>query len=346
MNYKISIIVPFRFSNKKNTSEEKNFALSSFDKCLSAIFNSKYKNYEVILVSDDSNQSSLEVAKRYPCKIIKLKKNFGAAYARNKGASSAKGQVLLFVDSDVEIQENALQIINEYYNTKNNHGILQGVYSHKPIYKNSITQFMQSYWCYFLFAQTKKNKYTETLCTCFFSIKKDIFLKNKGFDNNFRKADPEDLDLGFKLIKNGHKIPLRRKLICIHHTKFTLVSFIKRTLRIHRSEMKMYLRNKNILMKAKQSNYSTVIFSLILIFLKATLVTGSFFYEIPNFKEIFIILILLFLGANIRFLKFILTSKGLLIAFKSILYIYLHNFLFVICFFTGMVDFYIFKNKY
>ena len=77
MKYKISIIVPFYFSNKKNTSEEKNFALSSFDKCLTAIFNSKYKNYEVILVSDNSSQSSIEVAKRYPYKIIKLKKNFG-----------------------------------------------------------------------------------------------------------------------------------------------------------------------------------------------------------------------------------------------------------------------------
>ena len=108
MKYKISIIVPFYFSNKKNTSEEKNFALSSFDKCLTAIFNSKYKNYEVILVSDNSSQSSIEVAKRYPYKIIKLKKNFGAAYARNKGTSSAKGQVLLFIDSDVEIQENYL----------------------------------------------------------------------------------------------------------------------------------------------------------------------------------------------------------------------------------------------
>ena len=38
-------------------------------------FKSKYKNYEVIAVSDGSNDHSIEIANKYSCKIIKLKKN-------------------------------------------------------------------------------------------------------------------------------------------------------------------------------------------------------------------------------------------------------------------------------
>ena len=346
MNHKISIIVPFFYPDKEIIGVEEYFALSSFERCLSAISKLKYKNYEVILISDNSSKFSIKLTERYNFKVIKLKKNFGAAHSRNEGVKLAKGEVLLFVDSDVEIQEDALGIINKYNNKKNNHGILQGVYSHKPSYKRSVTQYLQSYHCFHLFSETKKNKFTETLCTCLFSIKKKIFSKNGGFDNNFKNADPEDCDLGFRLLRNGHKIPLEKKLSGIHHTNLTIWSFIKRTLRIHTSEMKMYLRNKNISMKTNQSNYSSVIASLILLFLKMCLLTTNLFYTVPYFQKIFIILLLLFVGIHIKFLKFIYNSKGFLITIKSVFYIFLQRFLIIICFFRGLVDFYIFRNKY
>ena len=112
MNYKISVIVPFFYSNFVESSEDKNFSLLSFDKCLSSIFKSDYKNFEVLAVSDNSSKESLKIASKYPCKIIKSKKNHGAAFSRNKGAYFANGKILVFLDSDVEIKTNALSIIN------------------------------------------------------------------------------------------------------------------------------------------------------------------------------------------------------------------------------------------
>ena len=338
--------MPFFYPNKKNLGAKEHFALSSFEKCLSAISRLKYRNYEVILISDNSSKFSIKLAEQFNFKIIKSKKNFGASYSRNHGAKLAKGEILLFVDSDVEIQENALNIINKYNNKKNNHGMLQGIYSHKPSYKKSVTQYLQSYHCYHLFSETKKNKFTETLCTCLFSIKKKIFFKNGGFDNNFKNAAPEDCDLGFKLLKNGHKIPLEKKLSGIHHINLSIWSFIKRTLRIHTSEMKMYLRNKNISMKATQSNYSSVIISLILLFFKMCLITTNLFYDIPYFYQIFIILVLLFIGIHIKFVKFIYNTKGFSVSVKILPYIFIQRSLIIICFFRGLIDFYFLKNKY
>ena len=75
MSLKISIIIPFFYSGVQDIDKNKYFSLLSFDKCLSAIFQQKYKNYEVIAVSDNSNQTSIDIVKKYPCKIIKLKKN-------------------------------------------------------------------------------------------------------------------------------------------------------------------------------------------------------------------------------------------------------------------------------
>ena len=346
MNYKISVILPFFYSDIKGIGSDKHFLLLAFDKCLSSIFKSKYKNYEVIAVSDNSSQESINIAEKYSCKIIKLKKNSGAAFSRNKGAAIASGKILVFLDSDVEIRKDAFSIINKYFNSKNNEGLLQGIYSHKPNYKRSVTQYLHSYHCYHLFSETKKNKYTQTLCTAFFSIRKDLFKKYKGFDAKFKKASQEDVEFGFRLIKDRHKIPIERKLNAIHHINFGIQSFTSRIIRLHTDEMKMYLRNKSVKLKAKQSNYLTVILGIILIFL----ITFSIFINLiyPNiyFNKIFITLNLIFILIHMNFLTFLLSSKGLLMSLKAIFYIYLHRFLFITCFFRGLIDFYILRNKY
>ena len=168
MNYKISVILPFFYSDIKRIGLDKNFLLLAFDKCLSSIFKSKYKNYEVIAVSDNSNQESIDIAEKYSCKIIKLKKNSGAAVSRNKGATIASGKILVFLDSDVEIRKDAFFIINKYFNSKNNEGLLQGIYSHKPNYKRSVTQYLHSYHCYHLFSETKKTNIPRLYALLFF----------------------------------------------------------------------------------------------------------------------------------------------------------------------------------
>ena len=63
MKLSLSIIIPSYNSIK------------TIDKCLSSIFNSRYNNYEVIVVSDNSNDNSDNIIKKYPCKLIKLNKN-------------------------------------------------------------------------------------------------------------------------------------------------------------------------------------------------------------------------------------------------------------------------------
>ena len=346
MNYKISVILPFFYSHDKKLDKDKKFSLLAFEKCLSAIFNSQYKNFEVIAISDGSSKESIKIAEKYPCKIIKLKKNYGAAFSRNKGASCSKSKILVFLDSDVEIKKNAFLIINKYFNSKNKGNVIQGVYSHRPNYKSSITQYLHSYHCYHLFSETKKNKFTQTLCSAFFAIKKDLFIKYKGFDLKFNKASAEDVDLGFKLIRNKQKITIERKLNAIHHIDFNILSFTKRIIRLHTDEMKMYLRNKSVNLKAKQSNYSIVIMGIVLIFSMMVLIFTNLLYPINYFDKILIVLNLIFLIINKNFISFMLDTKGLVISLKAIFYIYLHRLLFSVCFFRGLIDFYILRNKY
>jgi GT2 family glycosyltransferase len=54
---------------------------------------------EVIVVDDGSRDDSVEVASRYPVRLIR-QENLGVARARNRGAQEAQGELLVFLDAD------------------------------------------------------------------------------------------------------------------------------------------------------------------------------------------------------------------------------------------------------
>ena len=93
----ISIIIPVYNAQK------------TLVRCLNAIYKSKYNDYEVVIVDDDSTDSSRSIARGYKCRMIKLKKRYGAATARNVGVKNSKGEILVFVDSDMTFAVDFLQ---------------------------------------------------------------------------------------------------------------------------------------------------------------------------------------------------------------------------------------------
>ena len=58
---------------------------------------------EVIFVDDASPDGSAEIAARYPARLIRFSTNRGPAFCRNAGARAAKGDVLVFTDSDCRV---------------------------------------------------------------------------------------------------------------------------------------------------------------------------------------------------------------------------------------------------
>lgn len=331
MKYFLSIIIPSYNS------------IRTIDRCLSSVFKSKFKNYEVIVVSDNSNDGSNNIIKKYSCRLINLKKNVGAAAARNVGAKNAKGEILVFLDADVIISENALDIIKKNFKDKKVN-LIQGIYSHKPNYKKYTTQYIQSHTCYYLFGENKK--FTESLCTCFVSIRRKLFLKTKGFDENFYSSNSEDEDLGYRLIEKGYIIPIDRRLNAIHDIDINLFDFIKRSLKMHFGEMKLYLRKKKITKKIKQQNNLPIILGIGLIFWIFFLPIFNVFFSIPKFYEFFLILNFIFILISFNFLKFIFFNKGLKNTLISIPLTYLDRFLMMICAVFAIFDFYLLGNNY
>lgn len=100
----ISIIVPI-FNSEKYLEE-----------CIESILAQTYKDLDIILVDNNSTDSSYEICKKFQIidsriSIVK-EDNPGAAYARNAGLRVAKGDYVTFIDSDDYIRKDAYDILN------------------------------------------------------------------------------------------------------------------------------------------------------------------------------------------------------------------------------------------
>ena len=328
---KISIIIPVYNSSL------------TLNECLNSIFSSDYKNYEVIIVSDRSTDNSIAIAKEYKTKIIELSQNKGPALARNKGSESADGEILLFLDSDVIINKDSLNLIIDKFKIDDVNAI-QGIYSHMPNYKYLATQFYQSYLCYYVWPENKK--YASTLVTGCFAIRKKVFNKLNGFDVKIQKPSCEDEKFGYSLIENGYKIQILRNLQVIHKVNYGVLKFIKRRLMQESDRIKFYLREKTYKNKIKQSNYLRVILGIPIIALILLTIFSSFFYYSNYILITFISLNLIYIWLHIGFLKFVTKNKGIKKAFGSLFMFYLDTLLMLIALSFGSLTFFILRNKY
>lgn len=108
----VSIIVPVYNAGK--------FILDTIE----TVKKQTYQNWELILVDDKSSDDSMKIIKKNVksdkrIKIIELKNNSGAAYARNIGIDYSNGEYLCFLDADDLWDECKLQKQVEFIKMKN-----------------------------------------------------------------------------------------------------------------------------------------------------------------------------------------------------------------------------------
>lgn len=110
------------------------------EKCIKSILNQEYSKIELILINDGSTDNSENICKNYlydhRVKYI-YQKNRGVSNARNKGIQIAKGEYILFIDSDDYVEKDYLKVIDS--NIKDNDLLIFG---YKRVFRNKEIDFI------------------------------------------------------------------------------------------------------------------------------------------------------------------------------------------------------------
>ncbi len=200
-------------------------------------------NDEIIVVDDGSLTEFPENINKFfedkRLKLIKLEKNMGPAFARNKAIDSAKNEILLFTGDDIYPDKGFLEAHREAHKKLNDEccAVLGKTEWHKGL---KVTPFMEyitekggEQFAYFRLKDGQDAGYG-FFYTSNISILKS-FLGSDRFDEFFPYAAYEDIELGYRLSKRGLKVIYTSKALAFHDHFVTPRQFAVRQYRAGRS---------------------------------------------------------------------------------------------------------------
>lgn len=186
------------------------------------------KNFELIVVDDNSSDDSPELAQRYADVVLKMEKNLGPAQARNRGARISRGRILLFLDADVRIYPDTISKVLSAFRKNPEICAVFGSYDSIPPEKNFVSQYKNLYHHY---VHQRANSDAKTFWAGCGAVRKADFDEVGGFSAEFAKPSIEDVELGYKFIERSKTIKLLKDLQVTHLKRWTLFGLLKADIR-------------------------------------------------------------------------------------------------------------------
>jgi len=172
-----------------------------FSECLRSLFLGVEKPDEVIIVNDAMDQTALDIAEQYPVRVVK-NPHKGVSAARNYGARVAGSDIILFIDTDVIIDCQAIQLIRTIFQDAGIDGAV-GVQSKSLRFMDFFSRY-KNHWMRYTYRRLKENIHLfYTSCA---AIRREVFIQTGGFDENYRLPSVEDTAFGAVLGASGIRI--------------------------------------------------------------------------------------------------------------------------------------------
>ena len=184
---------------------------NNIDNCLKSIKNQDYKNIEIIVVDNNSEDKTKNIAKKYTRKIF----NIGPerSVQRNFGVEKAKGKYILYLDADMILTKGVIKEcvkIIEY-----NHDI-KGIYIPEKIVGEGFWIKVRAF---------ERNFYDGTPVDCVRFVTRNAFMRVEGFDENI--TGPEDWDFDKKIRKIG-KVAIAQEVLYHNEGNFDMARYLSK----------------------------------------------------------------------------------------------------------------------
>jgi O-antigen biosynthesis protein len=194
---------------------------------LKSVAYDKQRSYEIMVVDDCSSDDSLEIlAQEFPTvRAEKTPVNYGFHGANNFGASLSRSRLIMPMNNDIKLDEDALFHLAEHFEgdkeTFSVSGKFYGFDGTTFLYGNRGGYFCKGH---FYLYEKEPDDTSQTLFACggAFMVDREGYLKLGGFDTIYHPLYYEEIDLSYRALKRGWKVLYEPKSIAYHKVQSTI----------------------------------------------------------------------------------------------------------------------------
>lgn len=184
---------------------------------------------EALVVFDGQPPPAPEWLIDSPARLLHTGRRSGPAAARNLAARQARGDILLFVDADVELHADALERVRAHFTANPDLAAVFGSYDDKPAAAGVVSRFRNL--LHHHTHQCHPGPASSFWAGCG-AVRREVFLNLGGFDSDiYDRPCIEDIEFGLRLSDAGGLILLDPTIQGTHHKRWTLRSMVSTDIR-------------------------------------------------------------------------------------------------------------------
>ena len=209
------------------------------DTCLTSLLKSSIlispgSDYEIIVIDNNSTDLSIKIVKKFQknnsrIKIFQNKVNIGVPASRNIAITHCRGEIIIFLDNDTEVQKNSINELIRPLIKNQNIGAAQALlidFEDRNLIQMAGGHLIpQAIWLMGFYERRNykeiKSRLEETniiAISAALAVKKEVLDKIGGYDGLLHNYT-DDLDFSWRIWISGYRVVLAHQSIIFHYTK-------------------------------------------------------------------------------------------------------------------------------
>jgi len=210
--------------------------------CLESVGAQTYAPIELIVVDDGSTDDSAAIAEKHGATLVRTGVNSGQSVARNLGVETANGEILFFLDSDVALDNRAVETAIGFLERDPRLGAICGAYDPEPLLPTTLAARYRTVEQYVWFNEIEAGP-IRGLYSAIFAIRAATFRAIGPFHTSLRYT--EDQEFGFRLLER-YEMWVSRDIHGRHDHDATLGTIFRKVFQRTRLGMQLWMHHRSL----------------------------------------------------------------------------------------------------